>query len=71
MNRANENSNVVCSDGVTITTDVPYVTEFSIEGAKSRPRLVKDENGTIWLLSDKLTRHFIQNKTDNCKYVIL
>jgi hypothetical protein len=50
VNRAMENSNVVCSDGVTITKTIPYVTNFVLEGARTKLRLVKDSNGTIWYL---------------------
>jgi hypothetical protein len=57
VNRAKENSNVVCSDGVTVTTTISYVTNFVLEGARTKPRLVKDSNGTIWYFDNTLKRY--------------
>ena len=36
VNRAKDSSNVVCSDGVTIMTTVPYLTDFVLERARTR-----------------------------------
>lgn len=66
VNRAKENSNVVCSDGVTVTTTIPYVTNFVLEGARTKPRLVKDSNGTIWYFDNTLKRYSMENSSMTC-----
>ncbi|CAG2200973.1 unnamed protein product [Mytilus edulis] len=66
VNRAKENSNVVCSDGVTIMTTMPYIKDFLMSGAKTRPRLLSDNDGNIWFLDNMLQRHFVENITSSC-----
>ncbi|OPL33819.1 hypothetical protein AM593_07242, partial [Mytilus galloprovincialis] len=66
VNRAKENSNVVCSDGVTIMTTMPYIQDFVMSGAKTRPRLIRDNDGNVWFLDNVLRRHFVQNITSSC-----
>ena len=67
VNRAKENSNVVCSDGVTVTTTIPYVTNFVLEGARTKPRHVKDSNGTIWYFDNTLKRYAMENSSIPCR----
>lgn len=66
VNRAKENSNVVCSDGVTIMTTMPYIQDFVMSGAKTRPRLIRDNDGNVWFLDNILQRHFVENITSSC-----
>lgn len=67
VNRAKDSSNVVCSDGVTITTTVPYVTDFVLERARTSSRFVRDTNGTEWLLDSTLKKHMIKNGSHRCR----
>ena len=67
VNRAKDSSNVVCCDGVTIMTTVPYVSDFVLERARTRSRFVRDTNGTEWLLDSTLKRHKIKNGTHSCR----
>jgi len=66
VNRAKENSNVVCSDGVTVTKTIPYVTDFALDGARTKPRLVKDSNGTVWYFDKNLKRYSMGNSSVTC-----
>ncbi|XP_076089761.1 uncharacterized protein LOC143060892 [Mytilus galloprovincialis] len=59
VNKAAESSNVVCSDGVTVSTVIPFIKDFVIEGAKARNQILKDYNGIWWLLDSNLIRHRI------------
>ena len=65
VNRAKENSNVVCSDGVTITTEEPHVKDFVLDGASTNPRLVNDR-GITWYLDGALRRHAVTNLSLSC-----
>ncbi|VDI18543.1 Hypothetical predicted protein, partial [Mytilus galloprovincialis] len=67
VNRAKESSKVVCSDGVIIMPTVPSVKDFVLEGARTRSRLLRDNNGTVWLLDNILRRHRIENISSSCK----
>lgn len=69
VNRAKESSKVVCSDGVIIMPTVPSVKDFVLEGARTRSRLLRDNNGTVWLLDNTLRRHRIENISSSCRYV--
>jgi hypothetical protein len=40
----------VCSDGVTFTTTVPYVTNFTFDGVRRKNQFIIDGNGTLWLV---------------------
>ena len=66
VNRAKENSNVACSDGVTITKTIPYVTNFVLDGARTKPRLVKDNHGTVWYFDNTLKRYSMENSSITC-----
>nr|XP_034332757.1 uncharacterized protein LOC105327902 isoform X2 [Crassostrea gigas] len=66
-NRALEPSDPVCSDGVTVTTDVPYVTEVDISNAHVREGLVTDVGRTnYWIISSNRRRQLIHNPTTDC-----
>ncbi|XP_052707847.1 uncharacterized protein LOC128183063 isoform X2 [Crassostrea angulata] len=66
-NRALEPSDPVCSDGVTVTTDVPYVTEVDISNAHVREGLVTDVGRTnYWVISTNRRRRLIHNPTTDC-----
>ncbi|XP_071151404.1 uncharacterized protein, partial [Mytilus edulis] len=61
-----ENSNVVCSDGVTVMTTIPYVKDFVFEGSKTRARLIQDDTGSVWLLDNVLQTHLVGNISSSC-----
>lgn len=66
MNRANDASSAVCSDGVTITSEKPGVKNIVIDGARTVPRLVSDAGNIMWLIGDDLSRSLI-NDTSLCR----
>jgi beta-xylosidase len=70
MNPANDASRAVCSDGVTIVTTKPSVKNVVLNGAKTDPRLVVDDNGTMWIIWTDITRTIV-NSSNICKYVTL
>ena len=70
MNSANDASKAVCSDGVTIVTTKPSVKNVVLNGAKTDPRLVVDNNGTMWIIWTDITRTIVNN-SNICKYVTL
>ncbi|VDI32878.1 Hypothetical predicted protein, partial [Mytilus galloprovincialis] len=59
VNRASESSKVVCSDGVTVTTTIPFIKDFVFGDIKAKGQLLKDHNDTWWLLDSNLIRHRI------------
>lgn len=64
-NRALEASEPVCSDGVTIDTTVPTISEVNIENVLVKGGLVFD--GTdYWILSTDRTLRKIANHTADC-----
>jgi beta-xylosidase len=70
MNSANDASKAVCSDSVTIVTTKPSVKNVVLNGAKTDPRLVVDNNGTMWIIWTDITRTIVNN-SNICKYVTL
>ncbi|CAC5375018.1 unnamed protein product [Mytilus coruscus] len=68
MNSANDASNAVCSDGVSITSEKPGVKNVVLDGARTAPRLVTDAGNTIWLIGENLSRSLI-NDTSLCSAV--
>ena len=56
VNRANEASDVVCSDGVTISTAKPSVKDVVVKDIKTVPRLIEDSNNIVWLLDESLRK---------------
>ena len=66
-NRALEASELVCSDGVTVTTAVPAVQEVTIEGARITGGLVTDSSRTnYWIVTDNRLRRLIVDPTTDC-----
>lgn len=59
VNKAAESSKVVCSDGVTVTTTIPFIKDFVFKDLKARNQILKDHNDTLWLLDSTLIRHKI------------
>lgn len=59
VNRASESSKVVCSDGVTVTTTIPFIKDFVFGDIKAKGQLLRDHNDTWWLLDSNLIRHRI------------
>ncbi|XP_071153805.1 uncharacterized protein [Mytilus edulis] len=66
FNRANEASSLVCSDGVTISSSVPYVVDIAVKDLRTVPRLIEDKNNDIWYLDESLTRHPFNNSKNSC-----
>ena len=56
MNRANDASHAVCSDGVTIVTITPSVKNVVVEGARTALQLIEDMDGQVWVLAENMTR---------------
>lgn len=69
INNANEASDSVCSDGVTIMADTPAVTNFVLDGALISPILVKDTSNRLWIIRENLSR-IVVNDTSICRYAI-
>ncbi|XP_061176006.1 uncharacterized protein LOC133184957 [Saccostrea echinata] len=66
-NRALEPSKPVCSDGVTVTTEVPVVSEVDISSAHVRESIVTDiGRTTYWLVNRNRHRILIANPTKDC-----
>ncbi|CAC5401969.1 unnamed protein product [Mytilus coruscus] len=61
FNRANEASSLVCSDGVTISSSVPFVVDIVVQGLRTVPRIIEDKHNNIWYLDGTLTRHPVNN----------
>ncbi|XP_066275498.1 uncharacterized protein [Branchiostoma lanceolatum] len=53
FNRALEPSDPVCSDGVTVDTTPPVLTEVVVESAHFKPGLLRDGDGNVWLVDRK------------------
>ncbi|XP_078321865.1 uncharacterized protein LOC111103999 isoform X3 [Crassostrea virginica] len=67
FNRALEPSKPVCSDGVTVTTYVPTVSEVDISSAHVREGLVTDAGRTnYWVVETNRHRRLIENPTTDC-----
>ncbi|XP_052095904.1 uncharacterized protein LOC127731085 [Mytilus californianus] len=66
FNRANEASSLVCSDGVTISSSVPYVVDIVVKDLRTIPRLIEDKNNNIWYLDGSLRRHLVNNSKNAC-----
>lgn len=65
-----EPSKPVCSDGVTVTSEIPKVREVTISGAYVKGGLVTDQyKSSIWVLEDNRIRKLIENPTKDCVYV--
>ncbi|XP_076113981.1 uncharacterized protein LOC143082265 [Mytilus galloprovincialis] len=47
-------------------TTMPYIQDFVMSGAKTRPRLIRDHDGNVWFLDNILQRHFVPNITSSC-----
>ncbi|XP_062576068.1 uncharacterized protein LOC134237945 [Saccostrea cucullata] len=66
-NRALEPSKPVCSDGVTVTTAVPSVSEVDITNAYVREGLVTDiRKTTYWIVNKNRQRRLVANPTEDC-----
>ncbi|CAC5375358.1 unnamed protein product [Mytilus coruscus] len=63
MNSANDPSDAVCTDGVTITTEKPNVKNVLIQGLKTTPRIVIDSSNTMWIIGQNLTRTLLNDTT--------
>ncbi|CAH1259452.1 Hypp2286 [Branchiostoma lanceolatum] len=50
FNRALEPSDPVCSDGVTVDTTPPVLTEVVVDSAHFKPGLLRDGDGNVWLV---------------------
>lgn len=70
-NKAFHMSKPVCSDGVTITTTIPSVKNVIIMNARTKPRIVRETDGHEWYIDETLQRHYLENSTSKCKYVLL
>lgn len=57
----------MCSDGVTFTTTVPYVTNFTFDGVRRKDQFIIDGNGTLWLVDGVMIRHKAENVTNVCR----
>jgi hypothetical protein len=66
-NRALEPSKPVCSDGVTVTTTIPVVSEVDISNAYVRESLVTDVGRTMyWVVGRNRHRRLIVDPTEDC-----
>ena len=65
-NRALDPSDPVCSDGVTIDTMMPIVSEVVIEGAITQEDLLKDSSNNVWYLSRRRIIQKLENADSSC-----
>ncbi|KAL5007590.1 hypothetical protein ScPMuIL_016396 [Solemya velum] len=56
----------VCSDGVVIDNGRPVIKEVIVRDVWVGERLIKDENGTVWLLQNDGFLILLQNISSNC-----
>uniref|UniRef100_A0ABM0MJ98 Uncharacterized protein LOC102806247 n=1 Tax=Saccoglossus kowalevskii TaxID=10224 RepID=A0ABM0MJ98_SACKO len=65
-NRALEPSNPVCSDGITIDTSPPTLSEIVIDDAIIKAGVIKDGDGNVWMVNTTRYRHQVVNVSDEC-----
>ena len=65
-NRALDPSDPVCSDGVTIDTVVPSISEVVVKDAKTTRGLFKDDTDNVWLLHHDRVVEKIDNPSAAC-----
>lgn len=69
-NRALEPSKPVCSDGVSVTSNIPKVKEVAISGAFVKGGLITDiTKSSFWVLDQNRYRTLIKNPTPDCLWV--
>uniref|UniRef100_A0ABM0M5T3 Uncharacterized protein LOC102801709 n=1 Tax=Saccoglossus kowalevskii TaxID=10224 RepID=A0ABM0M5T3_SACKO len=68
-NRALEPSNPVCSDGITIDTSPPTLSEIVIDDAIIKAGVIKDGDGNVWMVNTTRYRHQVVNVSDECRNV--
>ena len=69
-NRALDPSEPVCSDGITIDSSVPGVTEVVVKDSLVTGGLITDATRTnYYILGSDRMRRLIQSPTTNCTYV--
>ncbi|KAK3612523.1 hypothetical protein CHS0354_024495 [Potamilus streckersoni] len=66
-NHALEPSKPVCSDGISIDTSLPLVSEIHIEHVRIRGGLVKDVNDSIWYLDENRNLYKVTNASMSCR----
>ncbi|KAL3843250.1 hypothetical protein ACJMK2_021192 [Sinanodonta woodiana] len=66
-NHALEPSKPVCSDGISIDTSIPEVSEFRLEHVRIRGGLVKDGNDTVWYLDENRNLYKVTNPSVSCR----
>ena len=59
-NNAFRPSSVVCSDGITIDTQVPYFEGVTIPGAVISSGLARGEDGDVWLIGSNRERRSVE-----------
>ena len=65
-NRALDPSDPVCSDGVTIDTTIPVLSEVFVESVKTAKGLLEDSNNNVWLLDQERIVERIENPSSTC-----
>ena len=52
-NHANEPSNPVCSDGITVDLTAPIVHDIRIQDAYTHPKLIEWNNATYYISNER------------------
>ncbi|XP_022088109.1 uncharacterized protein LOC110977889 isoform X2 [Acanthaster planci] len=68
-NTAQEPSEPVCSDGVTIDASPPELSQIAIKRTRAWPGLAKDAEGRVWLITEHLRKMELVNASSNCSSV--
>lgn len=67
-NRALDPSDPVCSDGITIDTTKPAISEVVVEGAITPKGLLKDSSNNVWVIKNERIIEKIETPSLTCMY---
>ena len=65
-NRALDPSDPVCSDGITIDTTMPAISEVVVEGAVTPKGLLKDSSDNVWVINNERIIEKIETPSSTC-----
>ena len=66
-NYALDPSTAMCSDGVTIDTTPPNLSDIHIENSRIKPGLVADAENDIWIVSNNVEYKKVINASTMCR----
>ncbi len=68
-NRALEASDPVCSDGVTVDTTPPGVSEVEVRDSRVMEGLVKTSDNGVWFIDIHRRRSQVVTPSSSCRYI--